>query len=436
MANILLIYPEPDEVKSARFGFSLDLLYLSSILKKAGHKIEYKDYAVENFCAQGLIEQLEKADVVVVELDSFPLKRSTNVSKARQMVQLIGELKLSIKIVAFGKDCILFPRKMEYVDFTFDCEPEPSICNVVDMLVNSTLNMDEIVLKDKVVLKLDTLPFPDRSLLSGFAEHGGTVNRKPFLAKSTLVQTSRGCLNSCIFCQRQGWNTQYRFRSMENVLSEFREIRDNNYINIWVSDDNFSFNLPRAKDILEGFVHEDLTKDMKLALSSWTKIDVEFLDLAKKAGVSLISFGIESANNHILDFYQKDLDLRHVEMLIRYADSIGIYTVGNFIIGAPMETEESINNTFEYALNIPFDQVNVKILDYMAGSKLYESLDKEYKEDKRHIFACKENGLNNFPLAYLKGKIDKFNKMFNRRKAPNFIMKLRKYGMPYKLLET
>jgi len=165
MANILLIYPEPDEVKSARFGFSLDLLYLSSILKKAGHKIEYKDYAVENFCAQGLIEQLEKADVVVVELDSFPLKRSTNVSKARQMVQLIGELKLSIKIVAFGKDCILFPRKMEYVDFTFDCEPEPSICNVVDMLVNSTLNMDEIVLKDKVVLKLDTLPFPDRSLL-------------------------------------------------------------------------------------------------------------------------------------------------------------------------------------------------------------------------------------------------------------------------------
>jgi radical SAM superfamily enzyme YgiQ (UPF0313 family) len=155
------------------------------------------------------------------------------------------------------------------------------------------------------------------------------------------------------------------------------------------------------------------------------------LELAKEAGVSIISFGIESANPEILKFYRKKIDLNKFQNLVEYANRIGLFTVGNFIIGAPMETEETINNTFSYILNTPFDQVNLKLLDYMAGSDLYESLSNEMKKKQRHIFACKENGLNNFPLIHLKEKINCFKAKFQETSSHRLDEKIKKMGPPY-----
>lgn len=44
---------------------------------------------------------------------------------------------------------------------------------------------------------------------------------------------------------------------------------------------------------------------MKLCLSSWIFVDEEFLMLAKRAGVSMISFGIESIVPEVQAFYNK-----------------------------------------------------------------------------------------------------------------------------------
>ena len=50
MADILLVYPAPEVFKARRFGFSLNLLYIASILKQAGHRIvNYLDYSIESF---------------------------------------------------------------------------------------------------------------------------------------------------------------------------------------------------------------------------------------------------------------------------------------------------------------------------------------------------------------------------------------------------
>jgi len=432
MANILLTYPKPEYIKGARFGFSLSLLYISSLLKEADHSIDYKDYSVEIFNKNELSELLKEIDLVIVEFDSFPLKRSNNLNNANDLIKFIKKSNSLIKIIAFGKDLALFPRDIKGIDFTFKTEIENNIVELVDELLKDNYILENI---DSELVDLDKLPMPDRGLLSTFAEHGGTINRKDNLAKSTLIETSRGCLNTCAFCQRQGWNSKFRTHSIEYILKEFNYIKDKGYINVWIKDDNFTFNLSRAKNILKSLIDNNSTQNMKIALSSWTKIDYELLDLAKKANVSLVSFGIESANKEILDFYCKNIDLDHVQKIITYADKIGIYTVGNFIIGAPMETEYSIEQTFKYALDVPFDQVNIKTLDYMAGSKLYNDLEKEITRAKRHIFACKENDLNQFPLKTLKKKISNFNNNFRKSRKEHFTKKVLKFGLPYELLK-
>lgn len=48
--------------------------------------------------------------------------------------------------------------------------------------------------------------------------------------------------------------------------------------------------------------------------------------------------------------------------IIRYANSLGIFTVGNFIIGAPMESESTITETFDLIKECEFDQINIKTL--------------------------------------------------------------------------
>jgi radical SAM superfamily enzyme YgiQ (UPF0313 family) len=453
MADILLVYPAPVEFKERRFGFSLDLLYIASLLKQAGHSIvNYLDYSIEPFDLERFYINADKADVVIIEFDSFPLKRSINIQHGEKIVHDIikrygSGAKRTKKIILFGNDIAIIksflgvqgaifqksPLAAGGKELEFDCALATGFENNINTVVNCLLkgnSLPELHSLDD----LDRLPLPDRDLLTSYAQHGGTVDSEPKLAKSTLVRTSSGCLNSCVFCQRKGWHKKYMAHSTPYVIKEFSLLNNDNYRNIWICDGNFTYDLKRSKHLLKALVRQQLTANMKLALSSWTRIDEEFLELAVRANVSIISFGIESANREIQEFYRKPIHLEQFHDLVSFADSSGLYTVGNFIIGAPMETEDSIGETFDYIMNTPFDRVNIKILDYMAGSELYERLPPEKKGSNRHIFACKENDLNDFPLEVLKTKITHFLDQFPKSRENRLKEKMKQYGPAYYLL--
>lgn len=191
------------------------------------------------------------------------------------------------------------------------------------------------------------------------------------------------------------------------MLNEIKDIKSKGYQNVWITDENFTFNLIRAKRLLKKILQSGLHDDLRFFISSWVNIDEEFLDLAKQCNIKIISFGIESGNKEILRFYRKNINIDEVPSIIRYANSLGIFTVGNFIIGAPMESESTITETFDLIKECEFDQINIKNLDYMIGSTLYEALDDKLKTDD-HVFACLENGLNVFPLDEIKRIKDTF----------------------------
>lgn len=95
-----------------------------------------------------------------------------------------------------------------------------------------------------------------------------------------------------------------------------------------------------------------------------------------------------------------------------------------------METENTINETFELIKQCEFDQINIKNLDYMIGSTLYESLDKELKKED-HVFACQENGLNKFPLDEIKKiKCDFQTEYYNMHRTI-IENKISLYGTPF-----
>ena len=155
------------------------------------------------------------------------------------------------------------------------------------------------------------------------------------------------------------------------------------------------------------------------------------LNVIKRSdSLEFISFGIESGNKEILRFYRKNINIDKVPDIIRYANSIGIFTVGNFIIGAPMESDSTITETFDLIRECEFYQINIKNLDYMIGSTLYEALDDELKTDD-HVFACLGNGLNIFPLDEIKRIKDTFQSEYYNLHCPVIEKKIHLYGTPF-----
>ncbi|SLM31433.1 Radical SAM domain protein (fragment) [Desulfamplus magnetovallimortis] len=153
--------------------------------------------------------------------------------------------------------------------------------------------------------------------------------------------------------------------------------------------------------------------------------------MAQKAGVSVISFGVESKNRSILNYYNKSIDFKLLDEILEEADRVGVFTIGNFIVGAPDDDEETIQESLNYAIHSRFDDVNVKLLDYMIGSELYERLPENIKKGHIHLFSCSENGLTKHSKAELMAFQDKFLTEFQNSRKLKLLMKINKNGPPY-----
>ena len=411
----LLIYPRPDESKGARFGFSYEQVMLATILQPYW-EVTIKDYSCEIYDEQWLIQKVKSGffDILLIECDSFALKRAQNLKHAREIISMVQGY---VYVIAYGNYCSITKKHFAQADYTVQT-------NDINAML-AQINMLSDVCQIPEIPNDDNLPYINRGLLSNIDYYRRN-------GQNTLLQTSKGCENTCIFCQRKGWQNHYIAYSDEYVIGEFQHLHEQGYVNVWIIDENFTFNLVRAKRILTKLHEESLTRGMNLFISSWTNIDQEFLDLAACCNIKIISFGIESGNEEILAFYRKNIDLDEAAAMVQYANSIGIFTVGNFILGAPIETEETIEKTFSFILRCNFDQVNIKILDYMIGSELYDSLPLLLKGSD-HIFACAENGLTTLTMSTMIQKKDTFLKGYYDGRKKEIEKKIVRFGMPYML---
>ena len=98
--NILLVYPHPDKKKHPRFGFSYEMLTIAAVLGTY-HHITIRDYSSEIYDAAGLSADIRQGtfDLLILECDTFALKRSQNLIHAREIISLCSG---KIPIIAYG----------------------------------------------------------------------------------------------------------------------------------------------------------------------------------------------------------------------------------------------------------------------------------------------------------------------------------------------
>jgi radical SAM superfamily enzyme YgiQ (UPF0313 family) len=409
----------------------LGLLYLGAVLEKEGHTVEILDFCMENITKERLKKNLLSTDAVGMTICS-----DINFNPYNDVSKMIKEIDPSIPQIIGGPHCTFVQKQslhdIPLADISVIGEGEHVILDLVKHF-QGRIKLEEINgiffrnnghIKSgkplKMIGNLDDLPFPSRHLVDKY-DYGdfpfGFQLRK--IVSSTI--TSRGCPFKCRFCARYNnffseWT--FRQRSAENILKEFEEI-DEKYKTINIVDDSFLADNKRAHKIFDGLIK--MGKDIDLWIYG-TRVDAaskELYSKMKKAGVKIIFFGIESGNQDVLDFYNKRTTLPQIRNAVKLSRKMNFITMGSFILGAPMETKEHIENTIKFACSLPLDFAGFGPLRYIKGSQLWEEAVKENKipKDTKEIFyfGDSEHGLGNFTKKELMDfTLDAFQRFYYR----------------------
>ena len=173
------------------------------------------------------------------------------------------------------------------------------------------------------------------------------------------VATARGCAFRCTFCHFVFWDDPYRYRTPENILIEIKrniEEYGATYINFW---DDLSFaGLKQAENMADAILNSGLKFDWNASIRtdlfgnprhSYEKR----LEVAKKfkaSGCINLGFSLESGNQEILDMMDKVVKVEYFAEQIKVLKEVGITCATSVVFGYPIETKETIQETFDMCL--------------------------------------------------------------------------------------
>lgn len=197
---------------------------------------------------------------------------------------------------------------------------------------------------------LDDLPLPMHHLLP-LDKYRSPAIRGTY----QFIVTSRGCTAGCIYCIKHvSYQAGLRLRSPENVVAEIEMLARLGVKNIHMYADLFTANRDQVMGICNLIIERKL--DITFTCNSRVDyVDKEMLELMGKAGCTVISWGIESANEEILKKARKGTTAERARQSLAYARAAGIRNLGYFIIGLPGETKESIQETIDFSKELPLD---------------------------------------------------------------------------------
>lgn len=193
--------------------------------------------------------------------------------------------------------------------------------------------------------------------------------RSPYVA----LNTSLGCPYSCHYCCINAIFGKPGIRnwSVDKVMSWF-DVLVNKYKirNIRIDDELFILSSQR----IEQFCDVVIERGYDLNLWVYGRVDTikePLLKKLKKAGVSWICLGIESANARVRSNVNKNFR-NDVKDTVRMIQSNGIYVLGNYMFGLPEDDLNTMRETFDLAVGLNCEFINFCSVMAYPGSKLYD----------------------------------------------------------------
>ena len=364
----------------------LGILYCAGVLREAGIEVSLLDQPAKHFSLDQTVKWVKKEDPDII---GFSVLLST-AKEAPKIAERVKTENPNITVVfgshhaTFNAERIL--KKYPFVDIIVRGEGEHTSLEIarclekqreLDKVEGVTFRKNDRIVSnpDRPLNKdVDALPFPDRDL-AGVQYKSAIFGVKINSRKFTTMLSSRGCPFNCSFCGiRKFTRRAWRPRSVENVMTELEYLQSEGYEQFLFADDNFTLNAKRVSKLCRSIKKEGM--DIEWFCDS--RVDHISYDMFRdmvNAGCRCLFFGIESANQRILDYYRKGITPEQSEKAVRKARKAGIdIIVGSFIVGAPDETQREIINTLQFANKLDIDVPDVNILGAQTGTDIWNDL--------------------------------------------------------------
>jgi hopanoid biosynthesis associated radical SAM protein HpnJ len=195
----------------------------------------------------------------------------------------------------------------------------------------------------------------------------------PFLLNPYVsLYTTRGCPAQCTFCL---WpqtlsGHPWRKRSTDDVAREMANAKTlwPNVKEFFFDDDTFNIQKARTIELCAKLKPLGLT----WSCTSRVTTDYETLKAMKEAGCRLLIVGYESGDQQILKNIKKGATIERARDFTRDCHKLGLVVHGDFIMGLPGETHETINNTIAFAKELDVETIQVSVAHAYPGTELYD----------------------------------------------------------------
>jgi radical SAM superfamily enzyme YgiQ (UPF0313 family) len=362
------------------------LCHLAAVLREKEYEVEILDAEVFDYTDAEVLERVKEYSPDYIGITSTIVTIYT----AARYVKLFKEhFENDVKVILGGPQITASPedtmKLFPQLDVGVLGEGEITIVELLEAFENGKTLEDInglIFVKNGRFIKtpkggfiknLDSLPMPAWDLLPNIATHYRTSEITCKKLPAFQITTSRGCPYKCTFCDRSVFGNRWRGFSAEYVIEMIKElvnkygIRDINF-----SDDEFLINRKRLEKICHFLINEGIDLSWS-AVGRADSVRSDLLKLMKEAGCHQISIGIESGSQKILDIIKKATTIEVIERCVEWTKEAGIEVKGSFMIGCPLETKETIKETFDLIERLDIDYISMSAFTPLPGTEIYKT---------------------------------------------------------------
>lgn len=392
----------------------IGVIYVATYLKKKGIDVKLVDMCfMDNYIEETMKEIEEfKPDLIGIgirNIDNVVFKQSEFF--VPEIQDIVTEIKnrTDTPIVLGGAGFSIFPKELlELLGLNYGIvgEGEKStyqLCQYMqgkeklENIAGLVYRNEDGVLKSNLICNMDSeeledIPFPDYSLIDidKYYYEGGVFS----------IQTKRGCALGCIYCTYpviEGKN--FRLRNKKSVVDEMEEIIKKTKLNYFYFVDSI-VNVPfsHIEDICDEIVERKLDLNW-FGYISPLGFTEERLQKMVRSGMDGAWFSVDTCSNTMLKSMHKGYDAEDINKALDICKKNNIRYNLVLLLGGPGETEETLNETFDF-----LEQCNPNLVIIMYGLRVYPGTDIYDITLKRGIVDKEQNLLN--PVFYVSEEVE------------------------------
>lgn len=396
MAKALLINPSYARTYGSNEGGLafpvypvLNLAALGGAVKARGHEVEILDLSYRIYDADMVAEQIARARPDLIGITATtPLA-----NQMRDISFLVKDRFPDIVTIGGGAHPTAMPMETmreSVLDHIASGEADWTVADLLDGKRPEEVpglwwrDGDDVrsTPGSALVEDLDSLPMPawaEYPLESNSRVTRLVVRQRPV----TTIEFSRGCIYTCDFCgSKNTMGRGYRKKSPERCAEELAYLQSLGYREVTLVDDIFTTDNDWAAAVCEEIIRRDIT--MGWTCNNGIRVDsanTELFTLMKRAGCYRVYFGFESGNEEVLKAFGKGgrASLEKGIDAVEMARESGLEPNGFFMVGLSGDTEESMQDTIDYARTVRLDTMKCGMCVPYPGTPMFRDLQREGK---------------------------------------------------------